>query len=275
MGYSADERLLIVNCDDLGSSRSANSAIERALRAEVASSASLMVPCPWARAAARACRDLDIGIHLTLTSEYAAYRWQSLTGASSLHDRDGYLPVTAHEVWARADLGDVERECRAQIETALAWNVDVTHIDSHMEILQLDRQFFNLYVRLAESYRLPLRLSRRSWPFSHIARNTLAQAGVVTADNFYAPAWGETARPGLFARVGRLPRGATEVALHPVEDGEELRAYDTEFADIRVSDAECLMDTAWKHLLNSSGVRLIGFVPLREAMRRTRVNRVN
>jgi predicted glycoside hydrolase/deacetylase ChbG (UPF0249 family) len=225
-----------------------------------------------ATTSAPACRDLDVGIHLTLTSEYAAYRWQSLTGASSLHDRNGYLPITAHEVWARADLGDVERECRVQIETALAWNVDVTHIDSHMEVLQLDRQFFDLYMRLAKSYGLPLRLSRRSWPFSHISRNTLTQAGVVTADNFHAPAWGETARPGLFLRIGRLPRGVTEVALHPVEDGEELRAYDTEFADIRVSDAECLMDAAWKALLKSSGVRLIGFRPLRDAMRQARLN---
>lgn len=269
LGYSSRDRLLIVNCDDLGSSRSANLAIERALRKGSATSASLMVPCPWARAAAKACGDLDIGVHLTLCSEYPAYRWRSLTGAASLHDRDGYLPATVHEVWARADIDEIERECRAQIDRALEWGIDVTHVDSHMEVLQLDRGYFDLYVRIAQSYGLPMRFSRPPslWPFSHMSRATLARAGVVVADNFYAPPWGEPARAGLMRRLPRLARGVTEVSLHPVEDGEELRAYDTEYAELRASDADCLMDNRLEALIRSNGVHPIGFRPLREAMR--------
>ncbi|HEY3778687.1 MAG TPA: polysaccharide deacetylase family protein [Rhizomicrobium sp.] len=269
MGCSPRDRLLIVNCDDLGSSRSANMAIERALREGSATSASLMVPCPWARAATAACRDLDIGIHLTLSSEYPAYRWRSLTGASSLHDRDGYLPATAHEVWARADLDDVERECRAQIDRALDWGVDITHVNSHMEVLQLDRRYFDLYMKIARSYGLPLRLSRPAsfWPFAYMSRATLERAGVVVADNYFAPPWGEPARDGLMERVGRLSRGVTEVSLHPVEDGEELRAYDTEYAELRAADADCLMDKSLAELIQANAVRSIGFRPLREAMR--------
>lgn len=269
MGYSERERLLIVNCDDLGSSRSANLAIERALREGSATSASLMVPCPWARAAARTCRDLDIGVHLTLSSEYPAYRWRSLTGAPSLHDRDGYLPATAQEVWARADLDEVERECRGQLDRALDWGIDVTHVDSHMEVLQLDRRYFDLYMKIALSYGLPLRLSRpaSSWSFAYMSRATLERMGVVAADDYFAPPWGEPARSGLMARLGRLSRGVTEASLHPVEDGEELRAYDTEYAELRASDADCLMDRNLAALIASNGIRPIGFRPLREAMR--------
>jgi hypothetical protein len=269
MGYSPRERLLIVNCDDLGSSRSANVAIERALREGNATSASLMVPCPWARAAAKDCRDLDIGVHLTLSSEYPAYRWKSLTGAPSLHDRDGYLPATAHEVWARADLDEIECECRAQLDRAHDWGIDITHVNSHMEVLQLDRRYFDLYMKIARSYGLPLRLSRpRSvWPFAYMSRATLGRAGVVVADNYFAPPWGEPARAGLMNRMGRLARGVTEVSLHPVQDGDELRAYDSEYAELRASDADCLMDRRLGALIDSNGIRPIGFRPLREAMR--------
>jgi chitin disaccharide deacetylase len=268
MGYSAGDRLLILNCDDFGCSHSANRAIERALREGAATSASLMPPCPWARSAAKASRDLDIGIHLTLTSEYPAYRWASISGAPSLHDRDGYLPKTVREVWSRAEPDDIERECRAQIDLALEWGVDVTHLNSHMDILELDRIYFDISLKLAKHYELPLRLSRPSpFPFSYISRSKVRQAGVSIADDFFAPPWGEPVRKGLFSQLKKLAPGITEVGLHPVEDSEELRAYDTENAEIRINDAECVMSDDLKDLISSSRINPIGFRPLRDAMR--------
>ncbi len=268
LGYSARDKLLILNCDDFGCSHSANRAIERALHEGSATSASLMVPCPWARPAAKASRDLDIGIHLTLTSEYPAYRWPSITGARSLHDKDGYLPKTEREVWSHAELDDIERECCAQIDLALDWGVDVTHLDSHMYVLELDRAHFDIYVKLGKRYGLPLRLSRpSSLPFGYISRSTLEKAGIVTVDTYFAPPWGEPARKGLFSHVKKFAPGVTEVALHPVDDSDELRAYDTEFAELRIDDAECAMSDDLKSLVRNNGIRLIGFRPLRDAMR--------
>lgn len=269
IGYSAHDRLLIIKCDDLGSSRSANSAIERALGEGLASSTTIMVPAPSARAAADACREFDIGVHLTLTSEFATYRWRSLTGAASLTDRDGYLPRTTQEVWARAELDDIERECRAQIDRALEWGLDVTHLDSHMDILQLDRHYFGIYMRLAKDYRLPVRLRRSHFesPFSHFSRATLAKYGILTTDHFISAPWGEPTRPTLtrFVKSGRC--GVTEIMLHPVDTGEELFGYDPENGDIRAADAECLMDPALQSVVRSN-TKLIGYKPLREAMRR-------
>lgn len=270
IGYSAHDRLLIIKCDDLGSSRSANSAIERALKDGLASSTTIMIPAPFARAAAAACRAFDIGVHLTLTSEFPTHRWRSLTGAASLTDRDGYLPRTTQEVWARAELDDIERECRAQIERALEWGLDVTHLDSHMDILQLDRHYFAVYMRLAKDYRLPVRLRRSHFgsPFSPISRVALQKNGILTTDHFISAPWGEPARPPLTRFVKSGGRGVTEVVLHPVDTGEELFGYDSENAEIRVADAECLMDPAVRSLIQASDVRLIGYKPLREAMRR-------
>ena len=268
LGYSARDRLLIINCDDFGCSRSANAAIERGMREGCATSASLMVPCPWAKPAADQSRDLDIGVHLTLTSEYPAYRWSSITGAASLHDKDGYLPKTVREVWSRAEPDDIERECAAQIERALEWGVDVTHLNSHMNILEIERTYFEIYLRLAKRFALPLRLSEpSSLPFAYISRATIAKAAIAMVDCFYAPPWGEPARTGLFSHVKKLAPGLTEIALHPVEDSDELRAYDTEFADVRIDDAECVMDEGLKNLIGSSGIRLLGFRPLRDLMR--------
>src|ERR1700750_1314577 len=91
LGYGPDDRLLIVNCDDLGSSHSANIATLRAMTYGVATSATLMVPCPWAREAATLFKGKAIGVHLTLTSELEGYRWRGLTAGKSLYDDEGFL----------------------------------------------------------------------------------------------------------------------------------------------------------------------------------------
>ena len=101
LGFSADDRLIIINCDDIGSSHSANVASEAAMRSGIATSATLMVPCPWAREAVERFKDLDVGIHLTLTAEYPTYRWRTLTDAPSLRDAQGYMPRTGAELWQR------------------------------------------------------------------------------------------------------------------------------------------------------------------------------
>ena len=114
LGYGPDAKLLIVNCDDLGSSASANRATAQAMTEGLATSATLMVPCPWALDAVKRAIPGGIGVHLTLTCEYPGYRWRSLTGAASLHDDEGYMPLTAEAVWRQADLDEVRAECRAQ-----------------------------------------------------------------------------------------------------------------------------------------------------------------
>ena len=110
LGYAADARLLIVNCDDLGSSHAANVGSYEALRDGLATSASLMVPCPWAREAAARYRGEDVGVHLTLNAEYDLYRWGPITQAPSLHDGDGGFPRTVEDLWDHADLDEVRRE---------------------------------------------------------------------------------------------------------------------------------------------------------------------
>src|SRR5437588_2532720 len=89
LGFAPDAKLLIVNCDDLGSSHAANAGVYEALRRGMATSASLMVPGPWSREAAARYRGEDVGVHLTLNAEYDLYRWGRMTHAPSVLDGDG------------------------------------------------------------------------------------------------------------------------------------------------------------------------------------------
>src|SRR5690606_27670511 len=59
LGYGPEDRLLIINCDDLGSCHAANVGTYEALRDGIATSATLMVPCPWSREAAARYRGED------------------------------------------------------------------------------------------------------------------------------------------------------------------------------------------------------------------------
>jgi predicted glycoside hydrolase/deacetylase ChbG (UPF0249 family) len=269
LGFGPDDRLLIINCDDLGSSLAANLAIEQSMRRGSATSATLMVPCPWAFEAVGRFHDLDVGVHLTLTAEYPGYRWRSLTGASSLHDDHGFLPATAAEVIAKADLGDVRAECRAQIDQALAWGVDVTHLDSHMGTLQTDPRFFAIYLEVAVEYDLPLRMvgEASERPFGFASRAPATALGRVFPDHIVAPPWGRPTREVFEKRLPKLRPGVTEIFLHPVDDGAELRGYDQDHADVRAGDYAWMLDDELRRLVEVSDIGLISFRPLRDLQR--------
>jgi len=267
LGYGPDTKLLIVNSDDLGSSASANRAIANVLAKGAATSATLMVPCPWALDGVRKAAAGGIGVHLTLTAEYPGYRWRSLTGAASLHDDEGFLPATTAEVWAKAELDEVRAECRAQIEQAYAWGVDVTHLDAHMGTMQLDARYHAIFLELAAAYRLPVRMfgTQAEEMFNVPARAEAAAAGVVHPDHMI-DLWRRPRRT-LAERLAALRPGVTELYLHPVEDGPELHDYDPTHPDIRTGDYAAMLDPSFGEMIAAAGAELISFAPLRDLQR--------
>lgn len=269
LGYSPDDRLLIINCDDLGACHAANTGVYEALRQGLATSASLMVPCPWAREAAARYLGEDVGVHLTLNAEYDLYRWGPITQAPSLLDGDGGFPRTVQDVWDHADLDEVRRECRAQVERAILWGFDVSHLDSHMGTLQLKPEFFDIYLELAVDFQLPLRLSGASservvgFPFRRLA----AEEGVVFPDHFILVPNGVGSRRVIERSLFDLRPGVTEMYVHPAADTPELRALAPDWAN-RVDDHHLIThDTALRAMVERSGVKLIGFRELRDLQR--------
>ena len=271
LGHPPTAKLLIVNCDDLGSSHAANVGVYEALREGIATSASLMVPCPWAREAAASYRGEDVGVHLTVNAELELYRWGPITQAPSLLDGDGGFPRTLADVWDHADLDEIRRELRAQVERAIIWGFDVSHLDSHMAALELRPEFFDIYLELALDFGLPLRLPSASaeraagFPLRRLA----AEEGVLFPDHLVrAP--GRGLRKGLERTLFDLQPGVTEIDAHPAVDSPELRALAPDWA-LRVDDHDVLVhDHGVRALAERAGVELIGYRPLREAMRSAR-----
>ncbi len=193
----------------------------------MATSATLMVPCPWARDAASHHLGEDVGVHLTLNAEWDLYRWGPITQAPSLLDGDGGFPRTQSDVWEHADVDEVRRELWAQVERAVLWGFDVTHLDSHMGTLQLRPEFFDVYLDLAVEFGLPLRLSGASteravgFPFRQLA----ADEGVVFPDHFVRVP-GVGSRKAIEAALAELRPGVTEMYVHPAIDTPEQRAFD-------------------------------------------------
>jgi hypothetical protein len=268
LGHDDDAKLLIVNCDDLGMCHSANEGVYSALRDGIATSATLMVPCPWSREAAAQYRGEDVGVHLTLTAEWELYRWGPITVAPSLLGGDGGFPRTIEDVWDHADLDEVRRELRAQVERAILWGFDVTHLDSHMGTLQLRPEFFDVYLDLAVEFDLPVRLSGRSsqelvgFPFRDLAEDE----GVIAPDHmiYYSGVGGRTAFDRLLEDVRP---GVTEIFLHPATDHAELRALAPDW-ERRVDDHRLLTAEAeLRERLTAAGVVLIGWRELRELQR--------
>src|SRR5437868_11247336 len=141
LGYPAETKLLILHADDLGVAHSVNAASFDALDKGAISSASIMIPTPWVgevAAYARTHPNADLGLHLTLTSEWETYRWGSVEAkdkVQSLLDSTGTFPSDVPPVVARAKVAEVEREMRAQVALALALGIRPTHLDSHMGTL--------------------------------------------------------------------------------------------------------------------------------------------
>jgi hypothetical protein len=283
LGYGPEERLLVLSCDELGVFYAGNLAIYEALRNGTATTATLMVPAPWARGAAAEYRGEDIGVGLTLNAEHDLYRWGPITQAPSLLDGDGGFPRTAADLWDHADLDEVRRECRAQLERAIYWGFDVSHLDAHLDAVQLKPEFFDVFLDLAEEFRLPLRLPDAGaqrlagFPFRALA----AERGVVSPDRVIlasgaggalraVPADADpNAEAQLASLLANLEPGVTEICLRPALDTVELRAAAPDWRE-RTTDSGLLAEgAALAEAIRAGQVKLLGYRALRELMRIT------
>jgi chitin disaccharide deacetylase len=270
LGYDPEAKLLIVNCLDLGFCHAANVGVYDALRNGIGTSASLVVPAPWSRESAGRFRGDDVGVSLTLNAERDRYRWGPLTQAPSLLDGDGGFPRTLTDLWDHADLDEVRRECRAQLERAVLWGFDISHLDSRLDALVMRPEFFDIYLELAVDFALPLGLlgAAAEPNVGFPVRRLASEAGILFCDRFVtlpAPA----TRQSFLDLLAGLPRGLTELALHPAIDTPELRAITSEWSS-RVADHELAVSNHnLEQMVTEAGVTLLGYRPLRDAMRTT------
>jgi predicted glycoside hydrolase/deacetylase ChbG (UPF0249 family) len=153
------DRGVIAHVDDLGMSHGSNAAFLDLARAGYVTCGSVMVPCPWFREIAEAGASdptLDLGVHLTLTSEWQRYRWRPMSTvslASGLIDADGYMWRELASLRGHLVPEAAEVELRAQLDEAIAAGLEPTHIDAHMGAALLP-ELLDVHVRLAREYQV-------------------------------------------------------------------------------------------------------------------------
>ena len=267
LGYSDDARLVIISCDDLGSCHGATEGVYQSIRNGVATCASIMVPAPWARYAADQYNGEDIGVHLTLNAEHPLYRWGPLTHAPTLLSGEGGFPRSVDDLWEHGDSTEVLRECRAQIERALAWGIDVSHLAPHLTSITLRPEFFDVYLELAVEFKRPIRLpstisaSAAGFPFRQLA----ADEGIVFPDHFDHD-WRTGSRERVLTALASLEPGVTEIHVQPAIDTAEVRALG-EVATGWIDDLALATSDELRNAVTASGAVLIGYRELRDAMR--------
>jgi hypothetical protein len=268
LGYPRDARLLIIHADDLAVAHSEDVASFDALDKGAATSASIMVPCPWLTEVAEYAKkhpEADLGLHLTLTSEWTTYRWGPVSSKDTvptLLDPNGYL-------WPETEPGkqhikgeDAEREIRAQIEKAMSMGIHPTHLDSHMGMLFERPDLFAVYVKVAREYRLPFLAYLESNTPKELAallspNDELINGIVMVYPNVPLNGW----KDFYLNTIKNLKPGVTEIIVHLGHDDSELQAVTVDHPDYgsawRQRDYEVVTSPEFKKTIEENHVILI------------------
>lgn len=268
---TTSDRAVLVTFRDLGMTHAANVGIYHALRTTRAS-ASLAVPCPWAREASSRYQRQDIGVQLTLNAQHDLYRWGPITHAPSLVDGNGGFPTTTHDLWEHADLDEVRRECRAQIERAAIWGIDITHLVSHLDVLAMRAEFFDVLLELAHEFSLPLGLpdpeqsELAGFPLRSLARDEGVYFPDQTVDLMHSTPTAET----LSTVLAALPTGVTELRFSPTIPSPEIEALSADWHN-EVAQYEFLTQASpvtLDSLARDHSIAMVTFGQIRDLQRR-------
>jgi chitin disaccharide deacetylase len=263
-GLAPGARVLIVNSDDFGMYHAINAAVVRSITEGIASSCSLMVPCPAARHAMRLLRQhpqIPFGIHLTLVCDTARHRWGPLTAKQkvpSLLDQAGALfsPADIPRLLARARLEEVELEFRAQIDAVASAGLTPTHLDWHCLADGGRRDIFDLTWALAREHGLAM----RAWLSP--ARQHLRRQGLPALDHEFLDSFDldTDTKPARYAALLHdLPPGLSEWAVHPGLGTQQAQAIDPDGWRVRWTDYQFLTSPRAKELLQHEGITVIDY----------------
>ncbi|MFZ6010131.1 MAG: polysaccharide deacetylase family protein [Bacteroidota bacterium] len=300
LGFPKDSKVLILHVDDVGMSWDSNEGAIQALEKGVATSVSIMMPCPWVPGFVHYMKEhpnVDAGLHLTLTAEWKDYRWGPLTGKSSagLIDPEGALWRSVDEVVKHASADEVEAEIRAQVQRARDMGFEPTHLDSHMGTLFMP-QFIDRYIKVGIENKIPV-----MFPGGHntmisegIRGDQLQQmqetgkmiwnAGLPVLDDLHNASYGfeyptnknlsdaelqKFATSKYIETIKKLKPGLTMVIMH-CSAPSEIFPHITDSGRIRKGDLLAMMDPAFKKFLEQEKIILTTWREVKERRRNVR-----
>jgi len=275
LGYPADAKLVILHADDLAVAHSVDVAAFAALDQKAVSSASIMMPCPWVTevaAYAKAHSDADLGLHLTLTSEWSTYRWGPVAPkdqVASLLDPDGYFYADVVPVATHAKPEEAEREIRAQIDLAMKMGIHPTHLDMHMGTLAATPQLYATLVKVGHEYHLPFLAVRvndaRSAMMSLLSPSDIILDSLVMFDSRVPP---DQWTASYVKALGSLKPGLHYLIVHLGHDDAELQAVTVDHPDYgaawRQRDFNAVTSPEFKRALEENHIILVGWKDLKK-----------
>lgn len=270
---AAGKKLLIVHADDAGMCHSVNMATMEAMEKGLVSSCSVMMPCSWVQefaAWAKAHPEKDIGLHMTLTSEWKYYRWRTVAPVDrvkGLIDPEGYIWRDVRGAATHASPAEVEMELRAQIERAKEYGLRFTHLDTHMGTVYARPDYFEVYAKLAQEYGVPCMMPKaneanaadlREYPITPEMLKKKEAAGMKMLDRLVTGVPGrgvEERRQNYRKFIANVRPGVTQLIIHLAKDDAEIRAV-TGSWEYRWADFLFWTSNEAKELLEKHGVEL-------------------
>jgi len=275
LGWKSNDVVVILHVDDVGMAHSSNLGAIETVEKGVATSWSVMMPCPWVPEIAKYLKkhpDVDSGLHLTLTSEWNLYRWSPLAGkpkVPGLVDAEGCLWPSVEQTAAHASPDEIEAEIRAQLDRAEHLGIPITHLDSHMGTLFARPDYFERFAKIGMEKGIPIlaigghaTYAKRENPE---AADTLREwipkiwnAGLPVLDDLHTDSYtwkAEEKTEKFLALLKELKPGVTEILFHasiPTEDFPLI----TSSSQARLADARALTDPAVKKLIAERGIIL-------------------
>lgn len=283
LGFPAGSKVIIFHADDMAMAGEANEAVISLMENNHIQSTAAMAPCPeYDEAIKWAIKnpDADVGIHLTLTSEWKTHRWKPVADPDEvpgLVDQDGYMWRSVQEVVMNASPEEVEKELRAQIEKTLSMGYRPDHMDTHMGTVYGSNDFTEVYLRLAEEYGIPAMVidfkspevleeyRQAGYPITDRLLEMLDDYSMPKLDYFTSVPEGtsyEDMRENFFKLIRSLEPGLTEIIFHPQIESDfgktitgtwQQRAWEARlFADPaahKFFEKEGLIFTNWRELM--------------------------
>jgi predicted glycoside hydrolase/deacetylase ChbG (UPF0249 family) len=268
LGYLESDKLLIIHADDIGLSKSVNDASFEALKNGLVNSGSIMMTCNYISDVGEFAienPEIDLGLHLTVTSEWRDYKWDGVSSSSSipsLIDKKGHLFENKKKFTWNANPGDLKRELQAQINLAKSLGINPTHIDSHEGALFFDQKIFKAYLEVGEENKLPVFVPK---PVAvHFDKSFPKPKNVVIVDNMYM------ALPDLeFSKwdeyyinvLNNLGPGLNEIIVHLGYDDKEMQNITVDHPNYgskwRNLDLDVISSQEFRKAIEDNNIKLV------------------
>jgi hypothetical protein len=283
LGWPAGMKVVLFHVDDAGMSYDSNKGAILALEGGVATSTSVMMPCPWVPQFAAYLKEhpqVDAGIHLTLNAEWKDYRWGPVAGKPAvpgLVDEQGCLWNDVPDVVRHASADEFETEIRAQIDKALAMGLHPTHLDTHMGTC-FQQPFTERYIKVGIEKQIPILVIGGHMqhvdaqvsefkPLIRLLAERVWKAGLPVIDDLVTqPTKGpeyEQRKQQLFKLLDDMKPGVTQIIVHCTAPTEVFQ-YISGSGPAREAELRLMTDPEVRAFIKDKGIVLTTWRELKQ-----------